>query len=124
VQGPGSAEVDPKLAIESAAMRQRIELENIEEMRREAGIDDVELHEAIRGLRAGDSVRLTARVGARAFPGVCLLIRITSIRGNLFRGRVDRKSSSTTLAEVKAGSLLTFTVDHIHSVVSKRTADA
>jgi hypothetical protein len=104
-------------------MRQRIELENIEEMRREAGIDDVELHEAIRCLRAGDSVRLTARVGARAFPGVCLLIRITSIRGSLFRGRVDRKSSST-LAEVKAGALLTFTEDHIHSVVSKRGGDS
>src|SRR5258708_6931518 len=58
--GPGAAEVHPKHANERAAMRHHIELENIEDMRREAGIDDVELREEIRGLRVGDSVRLTA----------------------------------------------------------------
>ena len=39
-------------------MRHTIVIENIEEMRRREGIDDVELREAIRGLRVGDFVRL------------------------------------------------------------------
>ena len=51
------------------------------------------------------------------------VVLFTSIKGKLFRGRVDRKSASATLAQVKAGSLLTFTQDHIHSVVCKRDGD-
>jgi hypothetical protein len=102
-------------------MSQRIEFENIKEMRREAGIDDVELSEEVRGLRVGDVVRLTACVGTKTFPGDCILVRITSIKGNVFRGKMARKPASSSLAQLKASSLLVFTTDHIHSVASKHS---
>src|SRR5207248_1333804 len=38
-------------------MRTTIEIENIEEMRRQEGIDDVELRGEIRGLKVGDFVK-------------------------------------------------------------------
>ena len=40
-------------------MRTRVEIQDIEGMRRREGIDDVELREAIRGLRVGAFVNLT-----------------------------------------------------------------
>ena len=69
-------------------MREPVVIEDIEEMRRREGIDDVELRQAIRGLRAGDCVRLTALTGDRVPVGKPLLVRITSIRGTAFRGRI------------------------------------
>ena len=63
-------------------MRARVEIENIEEMRCRQGIDDVELREAIRGLRVGDVVRLTFLAGAGSSAGETLSVRVTSIRGN------------------------------------------
>jgi len=103
-------------------MSQPIDLENIEELRREAGIDDIELRDEVRALRIGDCVRLTARVDAQPFPGECLLVRITSIKGDVFRGKLTRTPSSARLARLKAGCLLKFTGEHIHSVVSKQPA--
>ena len=44
-------------------MRNPVEIENIEEMRRREGIDDVELRSEIRDLQVGDSVRLTLMTG-------------------------------------------------------------
>src|SRR5262249_33911334 len=85
-------------------------------------IDDVELRGEVLKLRPGDCVRVTAVVGTRAFPGHCLLVRITSVRGNVFRGRLARTPASACLAQLKGGSLLTFTAGHIHSVASKRPA--
>ena len=41
-------------------MSKRVEFEDIEAMRRQAGIEDVELREAIRGLRVGSAVAFTA----------------------------------------------------------------
>jgi len=41
-----------------------IEIENIEKLRLREGIKDVELRRAIRGLRAGDYVKLTLLTGA------------------------------------------------------------
>ncbi len=97
-----------------------VELEDIEAMRREAGIDDGELRRDVRGLQVGNSVRLTARLGSRPFPGVGLLVRITSIRGGVFRGRVTRGAAAPDLARLRAGALLTFTANHIHSVAPGR----
>jgi hypothetical protein len=67
-------------------------------------------------------VRLTARVGNQPFPGERLLVRITSVRGNVFRGKLSRGPAAARFPGVKVGSLLTFTADHIHSVASKRAA--
>jgi hypothetical protein len=86
-----------------------VEIENIEEMRRQEGIDDVELRMEIRALKTGDHVRLTFSSGAK-FHGT-VLVRITQIRGSAFRGKLVKKTST-----MPAGGLVIFTTAHIHSV--------
>jgi hypothetical protein len=97
-------------------MRDRVEIENIEEMRRLQGIEDVELRAAIRGLRVGDFVKLTLVASAPAHTAETLPVRITSIRGTTFRGKLTCGPASAHLAGLKAGSLLVFSAAHIHSV--------
>lgn len=92
-------------------MHHQIELENIEEMRRQQGIDDVELADEIRRLSVGDVVILTFLSDARAFETVP--IRITRISGVAFRGKLVRPSAC-----FGRGKLVEFTIAHIHSVVS------
>src|SRR5438067_1667150 len=95
-------------------MRNPVEIEDIEDMRRRQGIDDTELREGIRRLRAGDFVKLTLCCGPGASAGQTLRVRITSVRGATFRGKlVDRPAA----AGLTAGSPLVFTAAHIHSVV-------
>src|SRR5439155_13109464 len=72
---------DPFAALASAAlglrpglakgplMGKRVEIENIEERRREVGIDDVVLREDIRGLAIGDLVKLTLLTDTASFAG-------------------------------------------------------
>ncbi|MBM4072321.1 MAG: hypothetical protein FJ271_25845 [Planctomycetes bacterium] len=91
-----------------------IEIENIEEMRRCEGIDDVELRNEIRGLRVGDVVKLTIVSGPALFE--TLPVRITSIAGCAFRGKLARKPSSKELGQLREGAALAFTSAHIHSV--------
>lgn len=91
-------------------------IENIEEMRRREGIEDVELREAIRGLHAGDLVKVTLLAGGAAAAGETLLVRITSIRGSAFRGKLADEPASLGLAQLRAGAPLTFTTAHIHSI--------
>ncbi len=95
-----------------------IEIENIEKLRLREGIKDVELRRAIRGLRAGDFVKLTLLTGATPSAGETLLVRITSIRGKAFRGKLARSPVSASLSELQAGSPIVFTSDHIHSLPS------
>ena len=59
-------------------MRNRIAIENIDEMRRRQGIDDVELREAIQTLAVGDLIKLTL-LTAHSFETV--LVRVTAIDG-------------------------------------------
>jgi len=66
-------------------MSKRVEFEDIEEMRRLAGIEDVELREAIRGLRVGDYVRITPLTGGHASPGRTLLARNVAWASSLYR---------------------------------------
>src|SRR5438477_584590 len=54
------------------------QIENIEELRRREGIDDVELREEVRGLGVGDVVMLTFLTGTNSFAGETLPVRITS----------------------------------------------
>ena len=91
-----------------------VEIENIEEMRRREGIDDIELRKEIRGLRVGDFVKLTIVAGPTLFE--TLPVRITSIRGCGFRGKLAGKPASKGLAKLPDGATLVFTSAHIHSV--------
>jgi hypothetical protein len=103
-------------------MRNLIEIENIDEMRRREGIDDVELREDIRGLHVGDSVRLTFFAVAKPFARETLSIRITSIRGKAFRGKLADKPASSGLSGLRIGAAVTFTRDHIHSVLKEQSS--
>ncbi len=48
-------------------MRNPLHIENIEEMRRQQGIEDIELHEDIDQLRPGDFVKVTLVNGPTSF---------------------------------------------------------
>jgi len=92
-------------------MDKRIEIENIEEMRRQQGIEDVELAEEIRGLKVGHVVLLTFLSSARCFEMVP--VRITQKNGIAFHGKLVRASSI-----FGRGKKVEFTIAHIHSVIS------
>jgi hypothetical protein len=98
-------------------MSKRVEFENIEEMRRQAGIEDVELRESIRALRVGDYVRLTPLTGGHSSPGHTLLARITRIENGGFRGKLAGRAASPLRRGLRVGSAVAFTAAHIHSVV-------
>jgi hypothetical protein len=97
-------------------MRNPVEIENIEEIRRREGIEDVELREEIRGLRVGDYIKLTLLTGTTPFARETLLVRITQIRGSTFRGELATTPASAGLAELPVRSPLAFTAAHIHSL--------
>jgi hypothetical protein len=103
-------------------MGHAVAIENIEEMRRREGIEDVELREAIRGLRVGDFVRLTLLTGTAPFAGETLLVRITRIRGDAFRGKLADRPVSPRLSQLRSGSPVTFRSHHIHSIPTGRPA--
>jgi hypothetical protein len=95
-------------------MRQAVEIENIEEMRRREGIEDVELREEIRRLRAGAFIKLTLLAGTKSFE--TLLVRITRIRGSVFHGKLASRPTCTGLSNLSVGSPVVFNAAHIHSV--------
>ncbi|HEX5272413.1 MAG TPA: hypothetical protein VFW33_18075 [Gemmataceae bacterium] len=101
-------------------MRERLQIQDIEDMRRRAGIDDVELRQAIRGLRVGALVRLTLLTGAPGAAGETLVFRITSIRAGAFRGRLASRPTSAGLSDLRVGRALIFTQSHIHSLPRMR----
>lgn len=93
-----------------------IQIENIEERRREAGIDDVELREQIRRLAVGDCVALTLLNLTRVYSEQTLLVRITRIRGLALRGKVIGKRVPAGSPRPRPGTQLAFTTGHIHSI--------
>jgi hypothetical protein len=97
-------------------MRNPVVIENIDQMRRREGIDDVELWEEIRGLAVGDYVKLTLLSGTTSSAGETLLVRITSIRGHAFRGKLSDQPASAGLSSLRVGSAVAFTGAHIHSI--------
>ncbi len=99
-------------------MEPSVVIENIQAMRRQAGIEDRELLEEIRGLQIGDTVKLTFQAGSRTFE--TLEVRITSIRRGAFRGKLANASRSELLARLRVGTSVTFSSTHIHSVARKR----
>jgi hypothetical protein len=99
-----------------------IEIENIDELRRREGIDDVELHEDIGRLRVGDQVRLTFLSGASLRE--TLPVRITHIRVGQFRGRLAGRVARPELLGLRADALVTFTAGQIHSIARPQPAPA
>ena len=98
-------------------MQNNLEIENIEEMRLQQGIDDVDLRIEIRELHVGDFVKLTFLTGKTTFETV--LVRITSIRGSAFRGKLAQRPASARLRRL-AQTTLAFTAAHIHSLLKRQ----
>src|SRR5262249_52408617 len=98
------------------AMTNPIEIEDIREMRREQGIEDAELQQAIGELRVGDYVQLTLKTSAEAFHGETVIVRVTRLRDVGFLGKLARSPASAALARLRAGARVAFTAAHIHSV--------
>jgi hypothetical protein len=96
-----------------------VEIEDIDTMRRREGIDDVALREAIRELKVGDFVKLTLLTGTTSAETVA--VRITSIKGSAFRGKLANEPTSSGLTTPRPGCALAFTTTHIHSLVRGRT---
>jgi hypothetical protein len=99
-------------------VNKRIEIEDIDDMRRRAGIVDAELWTAIRALRFGDQVRLTFLGRAGSHAAETVRVRITRIRGNEYRGKVLDQSTSGRLCGVHAGLAIAFTASQIHSIAA------
>ncbi len=90
-------------------------IENIEAMRQGAGIDDMELRRAILRLAIGDFVKLTF-LGANAQKGgETVLVRITSIRGGAFRGKLAVRPKPASQLAARVGAFA-FTAAQIHSL--------
>src|SRR4051812_26130007 len=99
-------------------MQNPVTIENIEDMRRREGIDDVDLRRHIRTLAVGDLVRLTLSSNPKTFE--TLTVRITSIHNGTFRGKLACKPLSNSLAQLPSTTLLSFAASHIHSVAPAR----
>lgn len=93
-------------------MSRSIQLENIEAMRHQAGIEDEELRAAITELRIGDHVRLTVLPDRAPAAPRTVVVRITSIRGPEFRGKMTDQRDSAELSRLQVA----FTSAHIHSL--------
>lgn len=104
-------------------MPRAVEIENIEAMRQSAGIDDAELRKAIRALRVGDVIMLTLLAPPSPAAGETLAVRITRIEGNSFRGKLTRDPAAAGLSQLRAGSSVCFTRNHIHSIPKWRASD-
>ena len=89
-------------------------------MRRVEGIYDAPLRKEITALHAGDFVRLTFLTGLPPSAGEMLLVRITSITANAFRGKLSNRPTLNGLAKLQIGSAVKFTKDHIHSIPKER----
>jgi hypothetical protein len=103
-------------------MRDPIEIENIDELRLREGIDDVELREEVGRLRVGDHVHLTFLAGTNPQAREVLLVRITSIHGDEFHGRLAGAPARADLARLRAGARVVFAAGQIHSIARPRPA--
>jgi len=101
-------------------MRNLIVVEDIEEMRRRQGIEDIELQEEIRGLKLGDFVKLTFLTRVASYAGETLPVRITRIQGSLFSGELAARPTFNGLSKLRVGSPVRFTSAHIHSVPKRQ----
>jgi len=105
-------------------MNKAVEIEDIEALRQQVGIDDVELREAVRGLGPGDVVRLTLVTAVAPAARETVRVRITGGRGPEFLGRLADSPTSPGLAALRIGTRVTFRAAHIHSVAKGRPTHA
>jgi hypothetical protein len=103
-------------------MLSTIPIEEIGALRRQLGIEDIELHAQVGRLRVGDLVRLTFLPAEPTGPGETLDVRITSIRYDRYRGRLVGRPVRVALARLRPGVLIGFTEGQIHSVTAPRPA--
>ena len=96
-------------------MPDTIHIENIEQMRRNRGIDDIQLGNGVRHLKAGCLVRLTFLPGGKP-AGETLTVRVTRIVRGRYFGQLAQRAVSAGLAELRPGTPVTFTAAHIHSI--------
>jgi hypothetical protein len=101
-------------------MSKAMVLENIEEMRRRQGIVDAELGADIGRLRPGDCVRISFEISNHAYE--TLTVQLTSLRGDVLRGRLVKSPKSPSLKAFMAGSLIKFGPEHIHSIVGRQNS--
>ena len=93
-----------------------IQIEVIEAMRRRESIDDVQLREGVRNLKAGSYVRLTFLAHGKPPAGETLVVRITRIVRGQYSGKLAQRAVSSRMAEIRPGLPVTFTAAHIHSL--------
>jgi hypothetical protein len=105
-------------------MQPPIEIEDIDARRRQEGIDDVDLQQAIGRLSAGDRVILTLVSDGEATIGESLVVRITRVCKSTLRGKVVETSPRNGRSRVRPGTALTFTRANIHSVQHSPNAAA
>jgi hypothetical protein len=99
-------------------MKHSFSIEDIEALRLQEGIDDIELRQDVRRLSAGACVRLTFLGTER--PNQTLMVRITSIKESTFRGRLVQRPSKGAPSDLRVGTLLAFRSTQIHSIVNSR----
>ena len=99
-----------------------VDIENIDEMRRRAGILDVELESGILALDVGDYVRVTLLSKVKPFAAETLLVQITTIRGGTIVGRLAQGPATAGLAQLSEGGTLSFARAHIHSIAKRHSA--
>jgi hypothetical protein len=97
-----------------------MQIQDIEDMRRQCGIDDPTLRDQIRGLKRGDVIRLTLLADAPSAAAETLRVRITSLRDGHFRGKLTSRPVSPAFSGMEIGSPVAFTAAHIHSVFGGR----
>ena len=69
-----------------------------------------------RSYKRGDFVKRTVVVGPDSEWGETLRVRITSIRGEVFRGKLASRPSAAAFANLELGSSIVFRRGHIHSL--------
>jgi hypothetical protein len=99
-----------------SSKRASVVIENIEEMRLRQGIHDDELRQTVLRLRVGDVVKLTFSTTKMTCAGETLLVRVTQIKGELFRGKLADRPALPALSSLRVGSSVVFKSEHIHSV--------
>lgn len=102
-------------------MKSPIDLEDIDSMRLQLGVDDVDLRDRIKQLVVGDCVRLTFLSTIKG--NHTLMVRITSAKNGAFRGRLLQVPVKMAPSALRVGILIPFAAEHIHSIVRAKIWD-
>lgn len=103
-------------------MSHLLKLENIEALREQVGIVDIELENEIRRLQVGDHVKVTFLTSNGSFQSNTVLVRITSVQNSSYRGKLLEKIDVGKVA-LKRGTVVKFDHRHIHSITKIGSAN-